>query len=128
MHYAILAYHVEAAIDAMTPEEDKALMSNLLGLHDALYANGSLGPAARLGPTRVSLLRCAALTPQLPSTALSPRPRKRCWASIMVDCPTREAALEIAAKFRAVNPTAVYEIRPVQLFLPGAFPPAEKPM
>lgn len=127
MHYAILAYHIEEAIDAMTPEEDKALMSNLLGLHNALYASGSLGPAARLGATETAIT----LRGVDPATAIDgpfAETKEALLGLYLVDCPTREAALEIAAKFRAVNPTAVYEIRPVQLYLPGAFPAAEKPM
>jgi hypothetical protein len=38
----------------------------------------------------------------------------------VVDCTTREAAIAVARDLRKVNPSAVYEIRPVQLFLPGA--------
>jgi hypothetical protein len=38
----------------------------------------------------------------------------------VVDFPTIEAAVEAARELRRVNPTAVYEIRPVSLYLPGA--------
>src|SRR4051812_42582434 len=34
MLYAILAYHVEAEVMSWTPEEDAALMTNLLRVHD----------------------------------------------------------------------------------------------
>ena len=36
MLYAILAYHVEADVMSWTPEEDAALMTNLLAVHDRL--------------------------------------------------------------------------------------------
>ena len=51
MLYAILAYHVEAEVMSWTPEEDAAVMTGLLGVHDRLNANKLLGPAARLGAT-----------------------------------------------------------------------------
>jgi hypothetical protein len=38
----------------------------------------------------------------------------------VVDCPNLEAAVETARELRRVNPTAVYEIRPISLYLPGA--------
>jgi hypothetical protein len=37
----------------------------------------------------------------------------------VVDCETRDAAIEAARDLRRANPTAVYEIRPVLLYLPG---------
>ena len=51
MLYAILAYHVEAEVMSWTPEEDAALMTNLLQVHDRLDEKKLLGPAARLGAT-----------------------------------------------------------------------------
>jgi hypothetical protein len=37
----------------------------------------------------------------------------------VVDCPTEEAAIEAARDLRRANPSAVYEIRPISLYLPG---------
>jgi hypothetical protein len=51
MLYAILAYHVEAEVMSWSPDEDAALMADLLRVHDRLTAEGRLGPAARLAPT-----------------------------------------------------------------------------
>ena len=51
MLYAMLAYHVEAEVSSWTPEEDAALMTELLAVHDRLNAKKLLGPAARLGAT-----------------------------------------------------------------------------
>src|SRR5437879_8740515 len=45
MLYAILAYHVEAEVMSWTPEEDAALMVNLLTVHDRLNAQKLLGPS-----------------------------------------------------------------------------------
>ena len=51
MFYAILAYHVEDTVQSWTPEEDAALMKDLLEVNDRLTREGRLGPAARLGAT-----------------------------------------------------------------------------
>ena len=51
MLYAMLAYHVEAEVTSWTPQEDAAVMTGLLAVHDRLNANKLLGPAARLGAT-----------------------------------------------------------------------------
>jgi hypothetical protein len=38
----------------------------------------------------------------------------------VVDCASEEEAIGVARDLRRVNPTAVYEIRPVRRYLPGA--------
>ena len=48
MLYAILAYHVEAEVTSWTPEQDAAVMTGLLAVHDRLNANKLLvDPYAR---------------------------------------------------------------------------------
>lgn len=37
----------------------------------------------------------------------------------LMECATEEEAIAAAQKLRAVNPTAVYEIRPVKLYVPA---------
>ncbi|TIP52252.1 MAG: YciI family protein, partial [Mesorhizobium sp.] len=51
MFYAILAYHIEDTVQSWTPDEDAALMKDLLEVNDRLTRDGKLGPAARLGAT-----------------------------------------------------------------------------
>ncbi|HEY0649895.1 YciI family protein, partial [Phenylobacterium sp.] len=44
----------------------------------------------------------------------------------VVDCATREAAIEAARDLKEANPSAVYEVRPMVLYMPGnAFPQAD---
>jgi hypothetical protein len=44
----------------------------------------------------------------------------------VIDCANEEAAIEAARRLRRANPSAVYEIRPLRLYLPGvAFPVTE---
>ena len=78
MLYAILAYHVEAEVTSWTPEEDAALMTDLLQVHDRLNAKKLLGPAARLGAT------ADARTLRGPGTEWCsmgrlPKPKSNCW-------------------------------------------------
>ena len=37
----------------------------------------------------------------------------------VVNCDDADAALDVARDLRRVNPSAVYEIRPIRLYLPG---------
>ncbi|TIO62226.1 MAG: YciI family protein, partial [Mesorhizobium sp.] len=38
----------------------------------------------------------------------------------VLDCANQDEAIAVARDLRRVNPTAVYEIRPIALYLPGA--------
>ena len=125
MLYAILAYHVESEVMSWTPEEDAELMTNLHQVHDRLNQEGRLGPAARLGPTQRA---CTLRGPGKGQVIDGPfaETKEQLLGFYVVDCATREAAVEAARDLRRVNPSAVYEIRPVPLYLPGVpFPVTE---
>ena len=125
MLYAFLAYHVEAEVTSWTPEEDAALMAGLHRVHDRLTQEGQLGPAARLGATqKARTLR----GPGAGSVIDGPfaETKEQLLGFYVLDCATEEAAIEAARDLRRANPTAVYEIRPVALYLPGVpFPVTE---
>ena len=127
MLYAILAYHEEEVVASMTPEEDAALMRDLNKIHDWLKDAGSLGPAARLGLTK------RAFTLRGPGAGLVvdgpfAETKEQLLGFYVVDCETDEAAIALARDLRGANPTAIYEIRPVLLYLPGKpFPVTETP-
>jgi hypothetical protein len=113
MLYAILAYHEETDVESWTAEEDAAMMSKLLQAHGRM--KGRLGPAARLGTTRKArTLRGAVVDGPFAET------KEQLLGFYMLDCASEEAALESARELQRVNPNAVYEIRPVRLYLPGA--------
>ena len=46
MYYAILAYHTAGVVESWSEEEDAALMSELLQVHDRFVQQKSFGPAA----------------------------------------------------------------------------------
>ncbi|UWU19785.1 YciI family protein [Rhizobium sp. CB3060] len=119
MYYAILAYHEEGVVESWTKEEDAALMTELLQVNDRLVQEKSLGPAARLGPTeRAVTLRGKGFG--IVTDGPFAETKEQLLGFYVVDFPTLEAAVAAARDLRRVNPTAVYEIRPISLYLPGA--------
>ena len=127
MLYAILAYHVEETVTSWTPEEDAALMTDLNKVHDRLTHEGRLGPAARLGATKQA---CTLRGPGAGVVLDGPfaETKEQLLGFYVVDCADRDAAIQAARDLRRANPTAVYEIRPVMLYLPGTpFPVTESP-
>jgi hypothetical protein len=119
MLYAILAYHEEGVVESWTKEEDAALMVELLQVGDRLVREKCLGPAARLGPTQRAVTlrgKGAGMITDGPFAET----KEQLLGFYVVDCPTLEAATATARDLRRANPTAVYEIRPISLFRPGA--------
>jgi len=114
-----LGYHEEEVVESWTKEEDAALMTELLQINDRLVREKRLGPAARLGSTQGAVtLRGdgAGMVIDGPFTET----KEQLLGFYVVDCPTIEAATAIARDLRRANPSAVYEIRPIVLYLPGA--------
>jgi hypothetical protein len=117
MLYAILAYHVEAEVQSWSAKEDASVMAGLREVHGRL--KGRLGPAARLGGTsKARTLR----GPGQGVVVDGPfaETKEQLLGFYVIDCADEDAALAAARDLRRVNPTAVYEIRPLKLYLPGA--------
>lgn len=118
MYYAILAYHAEGVVESWTPDEDASLMTDLLEVNDRLVREKHLGPAARLGQTaRAKTLR----GPGAGTVTDGPfaETREHLLGFYVVDFPDIDGAVAAARELRKANPTAVYEIRPISLYLPG---------
>lgn len=118
MLYAILAYHVEDEILSWAPEEDAAVVSKVLEVQASLRAGGHLGPAARLDATR------KAHTLRGPGAGIVldgpfAETKEQLLGFHLVEYDTDEEAIAAARKLRQVNPSAVYEIRPVKLYVPA---------
>jgi hypothetical protein len=94
-------------------------MDDLLAVHHRLVAEGRMGPAARLGPTK----EARTLRGPGPGTVLDgpfAETKEQLLGLYVVDCADDEAAAEMARQLRGANPTAVYEVRPIELYIPGA--------
>jgi hypothetical protein len=116
MLYAFLAYHDEAVIDALSSAEDDALMDDLHRVHRRLTAEGRLGPAARLGPTASARTRRRGLVTDGPFAET----KEQLLGFYVMDFDTMDDALKAADDLAKANPSAVYEVRPITLYLPGA--------
>lgn len=117
MLYAILAYHEESKISSMTSEEDAALMASLLEIQSRMVENGSLGAQVRLGATKdARTVRAGGMVTDGPFTET----KEHLLGFYVAECDTQDEAVAIARDLQRVNPTAVYEIRPVSLYVPGA--------
>lgn len=119
MLYAILAYHEEAEVMSWTAEQDAIVMTNLGKAHEKLHQTRSLGPAARLGET------VKARTLRGPGTGVVvdgpfAETKEQLLGFYVVDVADDDAALAAARELRHANPTAVYEIRAIRVYLPGA--------
>ena len=122
MLYAMFAYHLEKAITSMTPAQDEALMTDILRLNARLTEEGKLGPAARLGPTAraVTIREGMAIDGPFAET------KEALLGFYVLNCASQEEAVRIAKEMQRANPSAVYELRPIPLYLPGvAFPVTE---
>src|SRR4051794_37400618 len=118
MRFAILAYHLEEETASWTPQEDAALMLELNKVHDRLLREGRIGPAARLGATEGA---CVLRGPGKGVVTDGPftESKEQLLGFYVLDCIDRDAAIAAARDLRLVNPSAMYEIRPVALYRPG---------
>src|ERR1700688_4862862 len=124
MLYAILAYHVEEDVASWTPQQDATVMLDLAEVRSRL--EGRLGPAARLGATKDACVlrgRGAGVVTDGPFT----ESKEQLLGFYVIDCADRESAITAARDLRGVNPSAMYEIRPVKFYRPGVpFPLTEQ--
>ena len=122
MLYAILAYHVEDVVTSWSEEQDRTLMEDLHKAHARLTKEGRLGPAARLDPTATACTLRGAGDGMVIDGPFA-ETKEQLLGLYVIDCAFREEAVAAARDLRRANPTAVYEIRPISLYLPGvAFP------
>ena len=119
MYYAILAYHAGGVVESWTEEEDAALMAELLEVNDRLVREKRLGPAARLGPTK-DAVTLRGIGDGMVVDGPFAETKEELLGFYIVDFPTLDAAVDAARQLRSANPTAIYEIRPVSLYVPGA--------
>jgi len=117
MLYALLAYHDETEVLGWTDAEDAAQMDRLAPVHERLAEEGRLGPAARLGATSTAMT-----VGSKPMVIDGPfiETKEALLGFYLLDCGSLDEAVQIAKDLKAANPGAIYEVRPVVTFLPGA--------
>ena len=125
MLYTVLCYNREDVVWSWTKEEDAAVMGRLSVVHEKLVRDGKLGPSLRLLPTTAATtLRGGDLVIDGPFAET----KEQLLGFYVIDVENLEAALDVAKQLSAANPTSVYEIRPIALYVPESRPNAPKEM
>jgi len=125
MLYTLLCYNKEDVVWSWTKEEDAAVMNRLSVVHEKLVRDGKLGPSLRLLPTTAATtLRGGDLVIDGPFAET----KEQLLGFYVIDVENLEAALDVAKQLSAANPTSVYEIRPIALYVPESRPNAPKEM
>ena len=125
MIYTLLCYNKEDVVWSWSKEEDDAVMNRLSVVHEKLVREGKLGPSLRLLPTTAATtLRGGNLVIDGPFAET----KEQLLGFYVIDVENLEAALDVARELSAANPTSVYEIRPIALYVPEARPNAPTQM
>jgi hypothetical protein len=118
MMYAVLCYNNEEMVCGWTKEQDDAVMAALSKVHDKWEKAGKLKPSIRLLPTS------AATTLHKSKDLVVDGPYAETKEALLgfyiVDVSGLDEALQFARELGAANPGGAYELRPINLYLPGA--------
>src|ERR1700731_936796 len=121
MLYAILCYNDEDMVGSWSKEQDQEVMKKLAVVQDKLAKQGRLGPVARLLPTTAPP-PLHKKTPPLVLDGPYAETKEQLLGFYLIDCNNLDEALDVARDLGAANPGGAYEIRPVDMFAPGAAP------
>jgi hypothetical protein len=121
MLYAFLCYNNEDAVFSWTQEEDDRVMAALDQVHQKLIEKKKFGPAVRLMPTTAATTLRKHTDPPLVLDGPYAETKEQLLGFYVMECDDLEEALAIARDLAKANPGGAYEVRPLRLFLPGAF-------
>lgn len=118
MMYAVLCYNNEEMVCGWSKEQDDAVMAALSKVHEKWEGSGKLKPSIRLLPTS------AATTLHKQKDLVLDGPYAETKEALLgfyiIDVENLEEGLTFARELGKANPGGAYELRPIQLFLPGA--------
>jgi len=118
MMYAVLCYNDEQMVLGWTREQDDAVMNALSMVHDKWEKAGKLKPSIRLLPTS------AATTLHKSKDLVIDGPYAETKEALLgfyiIDVDNLEEGLQFARELGKANPGGAYELRPINLYLPGA--------
>jgi hypothetical protein len=129
MKYALLCYNSEEIVGSWSKQEDDVVMANLAAVNDRLIREKKMGPVARLMPsTAARTLRKASTGRRLEADGRPPmvvdgpfaETKEQLLGFFVVDCANLDEALAIARELGEANPGGAYEVRPIDVYLPGA--------
>jgi hypothetical protein len=120
VQYAILCYHDEAAVNALSKEQDDALMAELEVVRRRL--EDRMGPVARLMPTTAATTLRARTEPLVMDGPFA-ETKEALLGFYIIECASLEEAIEAARDLMAPRMAAglmsALEIRPISVFFPG---------
>ena len=120
MLYAIFCYDSEATVCAWSKEKDAQVMEQLQQVTGKLAEQKRLGPVARLMPTTAATTVRKGTAPLVIDGPFA-ETKEQLLGFYVVDCASREAALEVAHELaRASGSAGAFEIRPMMYFDPGS--------
>ncbi len=118
MMYAVLCYNNEEMVCGWSKEQDDAVMAALTVVHEKWEGSGKLKPSIRLLPTS------AATTLHKQKDLVLDGPYAETKEALLgfyiIDVENLEEGLTFARELGKANPGGAYELRPIQLYLPGA--------
>lgn len=124
MLYTLLCYNKEDVVWSWSKAEDEAVMSRLSVVHEELVREGKLGPSLRLLPTTAA----ATLRGEVVIDGPFAETKEQLLGFYVIDVDNLDAALDVARRLHQANPTSVYEVRPIALYVPEARPDAPQEM
>jgi hypothetical protein len=124
MLYTLLCYNKEDVVWSWTKEEDDAVMNRLSVVHEKLVQQGKLGPSLRLLPTTAATTLRSGVVIDGPFAET----KEQLLGFYVIDVENLDAALAVAKDLSAANPTSIYEVRPIALYVPESRPNAPKEM
>jgi hypothetical protein len=114
--YAILCYHAENVVCSWSKEHEDAIMTKLGAVQERHAREGRLGPVVRLMPTTAATTVRQDSGPSLVLDGPFAETKEQLLGFYVVDCPSLEAALDIAKELKEANPGGALEVRPIGLF------------
>ncbi|RYD90246.1 MAG: YciI family protein [Sphingomonadales bacterium] len=118
MMYAVLCYNNEEMVCGWSREQDDAVMAALTKVHETWESSGKLKPSIRLLPTSAA----TTLHKQKDLVVDGPyaETKEALLGFYIIDVENLEEGLNFARELGRTNPGGAYELRPIQLYLPGA--------
>jgi len=118
MMYAVLCYNNEEMVCGWSKEQDDAVMAALSKVHEKWETAGKLKPSIRLLPTSAA----TTLHKQKDLVVDGPyaETKEALLGFYIIDVDNLEEGLTFARELGRANPGGAYELRPIQLYLPGA--------
>jgi hypothetical protein len=123
MLYAILCYDSEDVVESWTPDQDAAVIAQLVVVTDKLTRERRLGPVVRLMPTTAATtLRKGKEVIVLDGPFAETK--EQLLGFFIVECASLEQAIDTAKELgRASSTSGSYEIRPLRDLRPGTLRP-----